>query len=196
MSVSPRMALWREPPPCWICGLQLTALVLPFALILMVYVPMGWRLLLRPTNLREMGHWTSYWIIHQWATKWVSDAAGAFLAMLAASCRDDSVGRQLNAKTDIHGPWSLTCTGFGDPNCLNISNDSAIKCRSPGQKSAIIYSSTCRWKVRCIWSFTAELHCSVPLKTWSGWGRVLKSGKQTKACYQHLSNKFLSMWPL
>lgn len=196
MSVSPRMALWREPPPCWICGLQLTALVLPFALILMVYVPMGWRLLLRPTNLREMGHWTSYWIIHQWATKWVSDAAGAFLAMLAASCRDDSVGRQLNAKTDIHGPWSLTCTGFGDPNCLNISNDSAIKCRSPGQKSAIIYSSTCRWKVRCIWSFTAELHCSVPLKTWSGWGRVLKSGKQTKVCYQHLSNKFLSMWPL
>lgn len=192
MSVSPRMELWREPPPCWICGLQLTALVLPFALILMVYVPMGWRLLLRPTNLREMGHW----IIHQWATKWVSDAAGAFLVMLAASCRDDSVGRQLKAKTDIHGPWSLTCTGFGDPNCLNISNDSAIKCRSPGQKSAIIYSSTCRWKVRCIWSFTAELHCSVPLKTWSGWGRVLKSGKQTKACYQHLSNKFLSMWPL
>lgn len=192
MSVSPRMALWREPPPCWICGLQLTALVLPFALILMVYVPMGWHLLLRPTNLREMGHW----IIHQWATKWVSDAAVAFLVMLAASCRDDSVGRQLNAKTDIHGPWSLTCTGFGDPNCLNISNDSAIKCRSPGQKSAIIYSSTCRWKVRCIWSFTAELHCSVPLKTWSGWGRVLKSGKQTKACYQHLSNKFLSMWPL
>lgn len=192
MSVSPRMELWREPPPCWICGLQLTALVLPFALILMVYVPMGWRLLLRPTNLREMGHW----IIHQWATKWVSDAAGAFLVMLAASCRDDSVGRQLKAKTDIHGPWSLTCTGFGDPNCLNISNDSAIKCRSPGQKSAIIYSSTCRWKVRCIWSFKAELHCSVPLKTWSGWGRVLKSGKQTKACYQHLSNKFLSMWPL
>lgn len=36
--------------------------------------------------------------------KRVSEAAGAFLVMLAASCRDDSVGRQLKAKTDIHGP--------------------------------------------------------------------------------------------
>lgn len=152
MSVSPRMALWREPPPCWICGLQLTALVLPFALILMVYVPMGWRLLLRPTNLREMGHW----IIHQWATKWVSDAAVAFLVMLAASCRDDSVGRQLKAKTDIHGPWSLTCTSFGDPNCLKDN----------------IYALDKRFNLR-----THKF--------------LFK-----KVCYQHLSNKFLTMWPL